>query len=55
VRWLSQKTADFGVIAIGLGSVPTDAIKERPQVVRELWWCLGNCGHRNTSTVFQLV
>jgi hypothetical protein len=34
VRWLSQKTADFGVIAIDLGRVPADAIKERPEVVR---------------------
>src|SRR5436309_11814419 len=53
VRRLSQKTADFGVIAIDLGRVPTDAIKEmrHRKVLRELGWCRGNCGiHRNTST-----
>jgi len=52
VRRLSQKAADCGGIAIYLGSVPTDAIKEmRPEVLGKL---RGNCGiHRNTSTVFQ--
>jgi hypothetical protein len=49
VRRLSQKTADFGVIAIDLGRAPADAIKEmrHRKVLRELGWCRGNCGiHR---------
>src|SRR5206468_4701902 len=49
----SQKTVDFGVIAIDLGRIPADAIKEmrHRKVLRELGWCRGNCGiHRNTST-----
>jgi len=36
VRRVSQKTADFGVIAIDLGSVPTGAIREMRQRVDEV-------------------
>jgi hypothetical protein len=57
VRRLSQKAADFGAIAIDLGNVPIDAIKEmRSEVVREFGCCRPNGGiHSSTSTVFQLV
>src|SRR5262249_36908816 len=46
VRRLSQKTADFGVIAIDLGRAMADAIKEmrHRKVLRELGWCRGNRG-----------